>query len=82
MRPEDVEEPLNSMRHSGVLRFSILRLLSMVKRESMKQLVEPESMRVWIVLRVSEYRLMYRVEGLLKEAAFRQTILSRADLNR
>jgi hypothetical protein len=82
MRLEDVEEPSNCVRCSGVLRFSILRLLSMAKRESMKQSVEPESMRVQMFLRVSEYRLMYRVEGLLKEAVFRQTISSGADLNR
>ena len=39
--------------------------------ESMKQSVELESMRVQIFLTLSEDRLMKRVEGLLKETAFR-----------
>jgi len=45
----------------------------------MKQLVEPESIRVWMFLIFSIYESMNRAEGEWKEAALRYTQLSRAE---
>jgi len=73
-------EPLNRVSRRGFLRFMSGRLLLIVNRESMKQLVEPESIRVQMFLRFSECKLMNRAEGEWKNAALRLTCLSRAEL--
>jgi len=57
MRSEEDVVPSNNVRRSGFLRFSILRLFSSTHRESMKQSVEPKSMGVGMLLRVSVFKL-------------------------
>jgi len=73
-----VTEPSSRVSQRGFLRFTSGRLLLIVNQESMKQSVEPESIRVQNFLRFSNCKSMNRAEGEWKDAVLRLTRLSRA----